>query len=50
VPMPPVLSARVRRVTRHFAEVVCPPGMRAHREDQQDVAGVPGVEGDAACL
>jgi hypothetical protein len=40
----------VRRVTRYLAEVVCPPGMRAHRADSQDVAGVPGVKGDAACL
>ncbi|HLN67885.1 MAG TPA: hypothetical protein VK280_11455 [Streptosporangiaceae bacterium] len=29
-PTAPPYSARVRRVTRRFAEVVCPPGMRAH--------------------
>jgi hypothetical protein len=32
---PPPLNPRVRRVTRRFAEIVCPPGMRAqHRTDR----------------
>ena len=32
------LSARVRRVTRRFAEVVCPPGMRAHHRTDRVLA------------
>ena len=35
---PAVLSARVRRVTRRFAEVVCPPGMRAHHRTERVLA------------
>ena len=34
----PPLSARVRRVTRRFAEVVCPPGMRAHHRTDRVLA------------
>jgi hypothetical protein len=37
-PEAPVLSARVRRVTRRFAEVVCPPGMRAHHRTDRVLA------------
>ena len=33
-----MLSARVRRVTRRFAEVVCPPGMRAHHRTDRVLA------------
>ena len=33
-----MLSARVRRVTRRFAEVVCPPGMRAHHRTERVLA------------
>jgi len=33
-----VPSARVRRVTRRFAEVVCPPGMRAHHRTERVLA------------
>jgi len=34
-PTPPLLSARVRGITRRFAGVVCPPGMREqHRTGQ----------------
>jgi hypothetical protein len=33
-----VLSARVRRVTRRFAEVVCPPGMRTHHRADRVLA------------
>jgi hypothetical protein len=32
------MSARVRRVTRRFAEVVCPPGMRAHHRTDRVLA------------
>jgi hypothetical protein len=34
----PLLSARVRRVTRRFAEVVCPPGLRAHHRTDRVLA------------
>jgi len=34
----PALSARVRRITRRFAEVVCPPGMRAHHRTDRVLA------------
>jgi len=34
----PPLSARARRATRRFAEVVCPPGMRAHHRTDRVVA------------
>ena len=37
-PAPPLLSARVRRVARRFAEVVCPPGMRAHHRTDRVLA------------
>jgi hypothetical protein len=37
-PAAPPLSARARRVTRRFAEVVCPPGMRAHHRTDRVVA------------
>jgi len=37
-PTPPLFSARVRRVTRRFAEVVCPPGMRAHHRTDRVLA------------
>jgi hypothetical protein len=37
-PAAPPLSARARRVTRRFAEVVCPPGMRAHHRTDRTVA------------
>jgi len=37
-PAAPLLSARVRRVTRRFAEVVCPPGMRAHHRTDRVLA------------
>jgi hypothetical protein len=33
-----VLSERVRRVTRRFAEVVCPSGMRAHHRTDRVLA------------
>ena len=33
-----MLSARVRRVTRRFAEVVCPPGMRQHHRTDRVLA------------
>jgi hypothetical protein len=32
------LSARVRRVTHRFAEVVCPPGMRTHHRTDRVLA------------
>jgi hypothetical protein len=32
------VSARVRRVVRRFAEVVCPPGMRAHHRTDRVLA------------
>jgi hypothetical protein len=32
------MSARVRRVTSRFAEVVCPPGMRAHHRTDRVLA------------
>ena len=35
---PPLLSARVRRIARRFAEVVCPPGMRAHHRTDRVLA------------
>jgi hypothetical protein len=34
----PLLSARARRVTRRFAEVVCPPGLRAHHRTDRVLA------------
>jgi hypothetical protein len=34
----PPLSARTRRVTRRFAEVICPPGMRAHHRTDRVLA------------
>ena len=34
----PALSGRVRRITRRFAEVVCPPGMRAHHRTDRVLA------------
>jgi hypothetical protein len=34
----PLLSARVRRITRRFAEVVCPPGLRAHHRTDRVLA------------
>ena len=34
----PLLSARVRRVTCRFAEVVCPPGLRAHHRTDRVLA------------
>jgi hypothetical protein len=34
----PLLSARVRRVTRRFAEVVCPPGLRVHHRTDRVLA------------
>ena len=34
----PPLSARTRRVTRRYAEVVCPPGMRAHHRTDRVLA------------
>lgn len=34
----PVLSARARRSARRFAEVVCPPGMRAHHRTDRVLA------------
>ena len=37
-PTPPLLNARVREVTRRFAEVVCPPGMREQRRTGQVLA------------
>jgi hypothetical protein len=37
-PAAPVLSARVRRIIRRFAEVVCPPGMRAHHRTDRVLA------------
>jgi hypothetical protein len=33
-----LFSARVRRATRRFAEVVCPPGMRAHHRTDRVMA------------
>jgi hypothetical protein len=33
-----LLSARVRPITRRFAEVVCPPGMRAHHRTDRVLA------------
>jgi hypothetical protein len=34
----PLPSARVRRITRRFAEVVCPPGMREHHRTDRVLA------------
>jgi hypothetical protein len=34
----PPLSARMRRITRRFAEVVCPPGMAAHHRTDRVLA------------
>ena len=34
----PPLSARARRAARRFAEVVCPPGMRAHHRTDRVLA------------
>ena len=38
VPTITPLSGRARRVTRRFAEVVCPPGMRAHHRTDRVLA------------
>jgi hypothetical protein len=38
-PLPnPLLGARVRLITRRFAEVVCPPGLRAHHRTDRVLA------------
>jgi hypothetical protein len=34
----PPLGGRARRVTRRFAEIVCPPGMRAHHRTDRTLA------------
>ncbi len=44
-------SARVRQVTRRFAEVVCPPGMPAHHRTDRVLAEselMPGALAPAA--
>jgi hypothetical protein len=37
-PTAPRLGGRARRVTRRFAEVVCPPGMRTHHRTDRTLA------------